>query len=196
MKPTIIGISGRKGSFKSTFSRTLAENLSEVCFHVSFAEPIKRLAEDISGIKMICEPYGAYVNPVLDFAREDKDRVIPGLLLTIGEFMQELGEGFRESHEPIWVDTAFRKINKALEKNYLVIVSDVRYQNEANRIINNGGIVIRLEGSNDDSRYALHESEVDLDGYEDFSYTTTITEDNLQSEVEKVMGMFGFESEN
>jgi len=189
MTPRIIGISGKIGSSKNTLAQSLAENMEQICYHIQFSEPIKRFLEDISGIRRECTEYGAFVNPVLDFSREQKAFYLEDYGMTVGEFMQEFGADCRDMMNFMFVNGANHKIEKALEKGYTVIISDVRYENEAEYITANDGIVVRLEGTHDDSRDPNHESEVELDDFE-FSYTTTI-KDDVEKEALKIIRMFG-----
>ncbi len=48
------------------------------------------------------------------------------------------------------------------------IVSDVRYKNEADELLSRGALLIRINRELDSSD--THQSEVDLDSYDKFSY--------------------------
>lgn len=56
--------------------------------------------------------------------------------------LQQLGSKMREIQENIWIDYVFRQIE---EEN--AVISDVRYVNEAQRIIDEGGVLILLHVS-------------------------------------------------
>lgn len=191
MKPTLIGISGKKGSGKDLLARTIAENLDDQVYCTHFAAPIKKFVEEISGVNMKCQEYGPFVNPVLDFAREDKDKYLDIYGTTIGEFMQIFGEDMRDSNDLTFIESVRIKAIKAASKGYITMVPDVRYINEAEFIRDMGGIIIRLEGGHPDSRNEQHESEVQLDNYTDFSFTATMEEGQAEKLALKVIKMFG-----
>ena len=84
--------------------------------------------------------------------------------LTGREFLQFLGtEVFRKIWSPVWCKATMNMI--VAEQSETALVCDVRFPEEVEIIKNNGGKVIRLLRSIDDSS---HESEVALDKYEDF----------------------------
>jgi hypothetical protein len=83
--------------------------------------------------------------------------------------MQDFGAFYRTIDSQFWIKNLFRV---AEAKEYTnIIVTDVRYTNEADYILNNGGFVIRVERENkDDVHNMQHPSEVELDGYSRFDY--------------------------
>lgn len=81
--------------------------------------------------------------------------------MTAREVLQFVGtEIFRKMYNNVWVDALIRRIQK--EKPTIAIITDVRFPNEVDGILNVGGKVIRLlRKVYDDS----HESETALDNY-------------------------------
>jgi len=89
---------------------------------------------------------------------------------TAREIMQNYGAFFRTIDNEFWVKNLFKVIE---DKEYTnVIITDVRYINEADYIIDNGGYVIRVERENKDTVHnETHPSEVELDDYKQFDFT-------------------------
>ena len=92
-----------------------------------------------------------------------------GNYYTIRQLLQKFGTEVGRSISPnLWVDCFMNnyktELEEGLTKNW--IVTDVRFENEANAIRENGGILIRINrntGLND-----THISETALDDYKDF----------------------------
>lgn len=92
-----------------------------------------------------------------------------GNYYTIRQLLQKFGTEVGRNISPnLWVDALMNDYIKAKSDGYEEdwIVTDVRFQNEANAIRENGGILIRINrntGLND-----THISETALDDYKDF----------------------------
>ena len=164
---TIYGISGFAGSGKDTAAQALMEERGFE--RIAFADVLRDIAEAI-------DPY------VLERAEDDGDiyifRRLSQVIQNYGwdysknEFpdvrrlLQRLGtEAGRDIlGENIWVDTAFARTDA--DK---IIVTDVRFPNEAEGIKARGGTLVRIERKGVDPRND-HPSETSLIDY-DFDYT-------------------------
>ena len=158
----IIGISGKKGSGKDTFAKLLQKQLElATCKTVkidSFAANLKYCCALISG-----QPNYLFNNQNM------KDKKAGFLNLTNRELMQKFGDLTRSLDKDIWIKSLFSKyIDNPPE--YLII-SDVRFKNEADYIKDIGGILIRIESDRVISDY--HISEIELDNY--FKFDLKIT---------------------
>lgn len=156
----IIGISGRSGSGKSTMADYLVRSRKFVA--ISLADPVKRICKEVYGFSD-SQLWGGSENrgcPVDKYQRKD------GTFLTAREALQRLGtEWGRSCYENTWVDMCVgsaarvlagehydpvRGFNHTLwesifrEKPGGVVIPDVRYDNEAERIKEGGGVLIRL----------------------------------------------------
>jgi hypothetical protein len=87
--------------------------------------------------------------------------------------LQRIGSEYRAQDQDYWVKELFKSIDP---KTDIVVITDLRYQNEAEYIKSQGGFTVNVVRKNEDgSRYvaddrpASHPSEVDLDGY-NFDY--------------------------
>ena len=87
---------------------------------------------------------------------------------------------FRAYDEDFWIKATLSDY----EPGQCVIISDVRFKNEANYILKLGGIVIRLTGDpmyirKNSKRDMTHPSECDLDDFDKF----TIIHNNVFGEI-------------
>lgn len=149
----IIGLSGKKGSGKTTIGRFLRSRLADSEM-ICFADPLKDLVSDLFDIPQV----------VLNGTEEQKN-----MPTHIGDSARQVMQRVGGTMRGIWPDcwlNAWRKRVRALQERrgiVPVIVADVRYRNEIAAIRDAGGMVIRLTRN----PYALdcHESETDLDGW-------------------------------
>jgi len=148
MKPIMIGISGRARSGKDTVGEYLRNNHGFVTY--AFADPIKKAASEMFGIP-------------LNYFYEDnlKETVIQDWGFSPRQIIQKLGtEAGREIfRDDIWIKRAevewdnFTFHNKkSIEKNMSyyngMAFTDVRFENEASMIRNNGGIIMHIKKDN------------------------------------------------
>ena len=112
---------------------------------------------------------------LLEFSllREHQQTWYDLIKLTPRILLQLLGTecGRKIIHPNIWINSTLGngvKFNN-MEIYPNIIVTDVRFQNEADAILEKGGIVIRLNRESD-LPISTHESETSLDAYNKFSY--------------------------
>ena len=163
---TILGIAGQKQSGKSSSCDFIKSIEISLVRTYSFADPLKLFCVDVLGLTYK-QCYGT---------DEDKNSLTPWQWEDIGEqyhkkfgrhrgnmtareVMQIQGEIQRDCFSKgIWVNCVFRKIrkeenNRCLRsfQNILHIISDLRYQNEVERCLNEGGYVIHLKKRTNDN---------------------------------------------
>jgi hypothetical protein len=154
----IIGLSGYARSGKDTIADYLVENHGFI--KISFAGPMRESLYKLNPeIRDMTGMVYSFQQAVDLFGWEAMKTYFPayrGLMQRMGtEVGREMfGENF-------WVDQAIKRI----PEGSIVVFSDVRYQNEADAIKQNGGEVWRIErpgvsAPND------HTSEHDLENYE------------------------------
>lgn len=168
----LIGISGRIGSGKDTFAQILIDQLGEGWEIKKYAQKLKQIASILTGV------------PVENF----EDQVFKACFMggewgqmTFREFLQRLGtEAVRNNiHTNAWVNAFYADFKERFTGNILNerqlanekfwhfpkwIVTDVRFQNEADEIKKRGGIVVRIS-RNETTGENLHSSETALDDY-------------------------------
>lgn len=101
--------------------------------------------------------------------------------------LQNIGMARRTEDKNYWINKAFEAIPQGMD---IVIFTDVRFQNEAERIKSEGGCLIEVVRLNADStryyskdRPADHPSEIDLDNYNwDYRITAKSGESGLLGE--------------
>jgi hypothetical protein len=134
----LIGLCGAAGSGKSTFAKQLVDEWDFI--ELSFALSLKLLAVEQFGYDMDRLSELAY--------KEEQDPNLPDGW-TRRRVLQHLGtEGFRAIDPDFWV----RKVEKQIEGIKVrletlpgVVISDVRYENEAKMIREQGGYLVRLD---------------------------------------------------
>lgn len=151
----IIGFAGKKRSGKDTITEYIINKYSSYDFkRYAFGDPVKEVCKILFGFndeqlfgnrkeeldnEIGIKPREAFQKIGTDFGRKNIHELFPDLKVNNGE---------------IWIDI-FKRYVRNNKKNY--IISDVRFQNEADAIKELGGIVIYI-----DSNYSLddfHESE-------------------------------------
>lgn len=124
----IVGMTGLAGSGKDTVARYLAERYGFGV--VSFAFPLYSAISQITGI-------------CLDdlYDRELKEAVIPWLGKSPRELLQSLGTewGRRMVADDIWIRVAMQRVKAITEEGGNVVITDVRFDNEAMAIRLAGG---------------------------------------------------------
>jgi hypothetical protein len=148
--PPLIGLAGPAGVGKTTMAKKLVGELGYR--RKSFATPIKQM------LRKMGVPY--------EFLYDDKLADIPGLNTTGRHLLQTLGTDWgRNMVDPnIWVYAAKQGLDEAKSRHprYRAVFDDVRFNNEAEFINAEGGIVISLDRpgvAKDDS----HVSEAGVD---------------------------------
>lgn len=174
----LIGISGRKRAGKDTLAGFLVADHGFT--RLAFADPLKAIVVELAPLVPDIDP--AFPNDragghlpldqyVSVWGWEDAkgNPEVRRLLQVQGEAVR------RHLGENVWVDATINKAHYLLAEGKPVVIPDVRYHNEAERIKALGGIVVRVnrpgtaEGT---SSTDLHISETALDGY-DFDVIVT-----------------------
>lgn len=142
MKPIYIGIAGQKQNGKDTLADYIFDQLrTDDEFKCDF--------ERAAFAKNVKRVFAETFNVSYEFIEEWKTNPEPppGFDMTVREALQFIGDGFRKIKSSIWIDLMFRN-------NENKIISDVRYINEASRIVDEGGFNILIahpDRVNDDS---------------------------------------------
>jgi len=124
----IVGIAGRAGSGKDTVADFLVARYGFT--KVSMAGPLKSALATLG----FPEP----------FDRGDKEKLIEGFNFTWREAAQKLGTEFGRALDPdIWVKIMAQRFRRASDR---IVVSDIRFENEAAMIREAGGRMLHLTG--------------------------------------------------
>ncbi len=129
----IIGLLGAAGSGKSTAANYLRTRWNATVY--SLAAPLKELVAKAFDLRYE-QVWGT---------QEDKETVDQRYNVTPRWLLQRIGtEGCRAVFgQNVWTDALLRRID--LENPRFAVIEDVRFRNEAERIMNAGGQIWRLE---------------------------------------------------
>lgn len=166
--PPLVGLIGKKRVGKDTFAAVLVEEFGFA--RVAFADPLKETALTI--------------DPLLPYGMDDMQRLADavagdGWETTKDEypearrFLQRLGDGVRQFDPEFWVRAGMAQADRLRHDRPMgsmgipakpVVITDVRYPNEADAIREAGGTLVRIvrPGVDDGD---THASETALDGY-------------------------------
>ena len=148
----IIGLSGKRGSGKTTLANYLVETHRFV--KVSFAAELKRIARELFPFTEadVCNPKN----------KESKFRTYDW---SPRDFLINLGEFMRYHDKSYWLK---RGMSQCTNPKGRYVFEDVRYKNEAERIKEDGGKLVRVNRFHDKNPYGKPldtPSETDLDNH-------------------------------
>lgn len=149
----IIGIRGDAGAGKNEVARLIQDNL-DWCKSFAFASRVKLVYETIFG-----EDY--------EDSQEWKKEFAKGFDFTRRHALQGIGDGLRNSiHHDIWVGSLMHEIEEwqVFSDDRACVITDVRYLNEVNAILDRGGVVVCVVRPNNPTPSMIHISERGLDG--------------------------------
>jgi hypothetical protein len=148
----VIGLTGRKGSGKNM----ACANLPLAAFKpMSFAEPLKSLCKDVFGL----EDCDIESRELKEKTLTKWPHVSPRIL------MQHVGTDlFRKNYPEVWVEHLKRRIFEQGNNGH-IIVTDVRFKNEAEMIYRVGGQIIRIVRPGHEYEVGVdpHSSETEMD---------------------------------
>lgn len=128
----LIGLSGLAGSGKDYIDGRLYDFLDGGSLRVAFADGVRFEIESAFGV----DRYG--LGALWDKPYSDEIR----------QLLQLWGTEYRRSQDPLhWVEYGRREIERAWETTELVVITDVRFQNEADLVRDLGGIVVQVQAA-------------------------------------------------
>lgn len=180
----LIGILGKKGTGKSTSADYLLSKYSGFGIEKSFADPLKKMCAELFMFTNE-QVYGTIdVKEMPDanwFGRTPRDFLqkvgTDWLRNDLALMIPELGKNFFVYRFSLWYNTVLETTPTAI-----VIIPDVRFQNEVDYIQKMGGIVIKIERLNIDNADD-HESEKEIDLITTYNYL--INNDHSISDLHK-----------
>ncbi|MHC0508780.1 deoxynucleotide monophosphate kinase family protein [Achromobacter aegrifaciens] len=146
----LIGIAAKAQSGKSTVAEFIkaADGYTEL----SFASPIREFVAGLLGCTV----------PDLEPIKED---VIPWCGKSPRQLMQTLGTewGRKMVSETFWIDQAMQRVQREWGRGRMVVISDVRFENEAEAIRKAGGCILHLSRPDGARTVAQHLSEAGIE---------------------------------
>lgn len=134
IRKKVIGLAGAKHAGKDTVADYLVETYGFVKF--AYADPVKQACAAAFGVDV-----------AIFYDQNLKEEPLPELLGHTPRFlMQTLGTGWGRDmvSRSIWTDILRKHAENALSGGFSVVVSDVRYDNEAEVIKALGGHIVRI----------------------------------------------------
>lgn len=155
-KQVLIGMAGKAGSGKDTAANFLKEHYP--FRSVAFADPIRAGMTAMLGLE------------AKHFAHPFKEEVIPEIGKSPRQMMQALGtEWARECvNVDLWLILAKKKVDEYHADGYDVVITDVRFENEAAMIRNAGGTIVHIVRGNGTA--VAHASEAGVKVHENDYY--------------------------
>jgi len=145
-------------SGKTEIARTL--QLTRGYALVKFADPFKA-----SVVEYLVR--GGATQELAEQLVEDgnlKERVIPGLGVSVRQILQTFGSAGRAVHPDFWVRQAVSQIERHFQVGTPVVVDDMRFPNEYEALIDLGGYPVRVNRPGS-LPYTAHPSEGLLEQY-------------------------------
>lgn len=193
----IIGFAGKKGSGKSAACQYLEQYGFKT---INFADPLKEMAAEISGIplkafydqstKEAPDKFYVHGSKLLKalykrgIFKTNKNIYLDDIyeMKSIREFLQWLGTDVVRSHNPdYWVDAL--AIRLELKQNFCI--GDVRFENEANMIKSKGGYIVKIYRPNDAANDQHISEAIDLTA--DFEIYNTGSLEDLQNQLDSIL---------
>jgi hypothetical protein len=177
MKQYLIGITGYRGHGKSTAAQVLE---SAGWRHFNFSDTLKEVVQLVYGIPLEIQNHAVLKEEVWPYYPHKSPR----------ELLQYIGtDMFRNYIADTWIE-AWRRRSMMFSH---VVVSDVRFPNEADVITEMGGIVIRVH--NPDIRHtdaaSKHASELEIDKIKPtYMITNDGTIGELQARIQEIATRF------
>lgn len=141
-KPAIIGITGKAGAGKDTLAKAISVNQQFQVDHpggihiISFADVLKQYVM----VKFGLTRWAVYT-------QEGKESIIPWLGVTVREVLQKEGTELTRDvwGSNFWIQRIMQTIS-GMHETELVIIPDVRFEDEAEWVLSCGGMLVGVEG--------------------------------------------------
>lgn len=155
----LVGITGFAGTGKDTIANYLKECYTDQFRSIAFADPIRTAMKAIFGWD---DSY---------FAHPKKNEIDPRYGISPRKAMQTLGTEWGRNliNTDLWLMIAGEKAKEYLTWGYDVLITDVRFENEANWVRTNGGVIWHVlrdgvQGAGTESKHASESGIVFVSG--------------------------------
>jgi hypothetical protein len=179
-KPLLFGLTGKARSGKDTTGIIIQLLLAHTQL-VSWADPIRRALRAMYPGLNDAHIYG-----------DLKETPLPVLGKSPRQMMQTLGTDWGRNiiHKDIWLMIGMNNIAAAMDEGHNVVVTDVRFENEAEAIRNMGGHILHIRRDNQQTiQESTHASEAGIAVLEsDWVVHNTGTVEDLQTRLSGIIG--------
>ena len=181
----VIALGHRRFVGKDTLARFIINHLrinhADLSIQkIAFADELKRIAHEVFRLQ------GLQAKSYYDDDPNKKEEIIPQLGISARDLWIKYGNQMREYHNDIWVELALDNIYAKV-----VIITDLRYPNEAKALKELGAVLIRID------RPSIPKSDdvadTALDDYEDWDYiienndNLTVLHDRINAIVNEII---------
>ena len=131
----LIGLCGAAGAGKNSVAELLTDSDGCTFMQMAFADPLYQCVSTITGL-----PVAKLKDRVV------KEAVLPWLGKSPRQMLQSLGTEWGRGmvHDEIWIRIAMEQASQRLTVGRSVVITDVRFDNEAQAIIDAGGEVWKV----------------------------------------------------
>ncbi|WP_406324101.1 hypothetical protein [Streptomyces niveus] len=137
-----VGIIGRARVGKDTAGEWFVKNRGYK--RVSFADPLRELALRLNPIVDVID-YGDDVEVLSELVDRRGWETAKDRNPEVRRILQELGAGVRAIDPEFWLRTALAKVTEANENGQPVVITDVRYPNEADSLRRVGFHLVHID---------------------------------------------------
>jgi hypothetical protein len=172
-----IGLIGKARSGKDTAALHLVATRAYT--RLAFADPLKEMALQLDPLVPTgIDSHGRIHTRLSALIRDVGWEYAKDHYQEVRRILQTTGQTVREYDDAFWITSMRRKLNAAESWNLPVVVTDVRYPNEAEMLRSRGFRLVRIvrPGAGAGSDAAKHDSETALD-----DYVTDVTISNVGS---------------
>lgn len=160
---TMIGFTGRAGSGKTHLAEYMCSNY--LAHPVAFADPLKLMVFPIATMLA-----GGDEDLIRSYMEEGKDKKMPKINCSARDLYRQIGDIMRYHNPDAFVHLTELKVNLVrqiyqtkmgrLDFEVPIIVTDIRYENEAQWVRDQCGVIIRINRPDDKLRVThKHSSE-------------------------------------
>lgn len=143
----IIGLAGKARSGKDTTADIISAH--EWIWRDAFAAPIRAIAR-------------ATFDMTDEELEKHKEKIDPIIGMSPRQFMQRIGDAGRSIDPAIWIKSLELRLSPASSGPSAAVITDVRFENEATWIRNQGGEIWHIQRENAGTRHE-HSSENGID---------------------------------
>lgn len=143
----VIGITGSKGSGKTLIAKYLQEHYDFETY--ALADPIKQGLQTMLGI-----------DPRM-LGSGDKSQIEPNTGKTYRKLLTSLGTDWGRDmiHPEVWIQQGNKRIAETIGKNGRLVIEDIRFDNEAEAVIERGGLILKILSNRKGEQGEHHKSE-------------------------------------